>query len=122
VQPDPGNSEKRALTLQDTRAARMAVDSVLLVAIHGRRGLRRRAAGTPLAELAARIPPTPILFIASTWAIERKAALLYARAAGERGDLWEVDAGHTQGLRDHPQEYARRVIGFFNRTLRPSSQ
>jgi hypothetical protein len=78
--------------------------------------------GPPLAELAARIPPTPILFIASTWAIERKAALLYARAAGERGDLWEVDAGHTQGLRDHPQEYARRVIGFFNRTLRPSSQ
>jgi pimeloyl-ACP methyl ester carboxylesterase len=74
--------------------------------------------GPPLAQLARRVSPTPILFIASTWAIERKVAPIYARAAGEQGDLWEVDAGHTQGLREHPREYARHVIGFFNRALR----
>jgi hypothetical protein len=56
----------------------------------------------PLAELAARVRPTGILFIASSWSIERSAAPIYARAAGEPGDLWEVDAGHTQGSRRTP--------------------
>jgi len=38
-----------------------------------------------------------------------------ARAA--HGELWRVDAGHTAGLREHPGEYTRRVVGFFDRTL-----
>jgi uncharacterized protein len=73
--------------------------------------------GPPLAELSARVPPTPILFIASNWAVERQAAPVYAEAAQASSDLWKVDAGHTQGLRDHPQEYARRVVGFFDQAL-----
>lgn len=74
--------------------------------------------GEPLAELAARVRPAGILFIASSWSIERSAAPIYARAAHEPGDLWEVDAGHTQGLEAHPGEYSRRVLGFFARHLR----
>ena len=74
--------------------------------------------GPPLAELAARVPPTPILFIASSWSVERQAAPIYARAASASSTLWRVDAGHTQGLREHPGEYRRRVVGFFDRYLR----
>jgi hypothetical protein len=73
--------------------------------------------GPPLVRLAARVPPTPILFIASTWKVERDAAPIYARAAAASSSLWRVAAGHTQGLKEHPREYRRRVIGFFDRTL-----
>lgn len=73
--------------------------------------------GPPLAELAARVPPTPILFIASNWPVEQQAAPVYAKAARASSDLWKVDAGHTQGLRDHPREYERRVVGFFDEVL-----
>jgi uncharacterized protein len=69
----------------------------------------------PLVQLAHEARPTPSLFIASTWNVEREAAPLYARAA--HGALWRVDAGHTAGLRQHPREYTRRVVGFFDRTL-----
>ena len=74
--------------------------------------------GKPLAELAAAVRPTRILFVASNWAVERSAAPIYALAAGKRGDLGEVDAGHTQGLKAHPMEYAQRVVGFFEQHLR----
>jgi hypothetical protein len=42
---------------------------------------------------------------------------IYARAAHQPSDLWEVDAGHNQGLRDHRQQYAQHILGFFARTL-----
>ena len=71
----------------------------------------------PLEQLAALVPPTPILFIASTWKIERAAAPIYAHAAAASSSLWLVAAGHTQGLRAHPVEYRRRVVAFFDRTL-----
>ena len=74
--------------------------------------------GKPLAELAPQVRPTRILFVASSWSIERSAAPIYARAAGEPGDLWEVDAGHTRGLDEHPRAYSRRVLGFFEQALR----
>jgi alpha-beta hydrolase superfamily lysophospholipase len=69
----------------------------------------------PLAKLAAEDRGTPMLFIASTWKVERNAAPRYARAA--HGELWRVDAGHTAGLREHPRAYTRKVVGFFDRTL-----
>jgi dienelactone hydrolase len=69
----------------------------------------------PLAEAARHVAPTRFLFIASSWAVERKAAPLYARAA--HAPLWRVDAGHTAGLREHPHAYAKRVLGFFARNL-----
>jgi uncharacterized protein len=71
--------------------------------------------GKPLEELAAHVAPTKFLFIASTWQVERRAAPLYAAAA--HAQLWRVDAGHTAGLREHPEQYARHVLGFYERTL-----
>lgn len=71
----------------------------------------------PLEEAAASVPPTPILFIASSWQVERDAAPVYARAAHASSSLWLVDAGHTQGLREHPREYRAHVLRFFAHTL-----
>jgi len=45
----------------------------------------------------------------------------YARARGERV-IWEVPgSGHIGGTEAQPVEYERRVIAFFDRTLRPKS-
>jgi len=65
------------------------------------RVLEGAAPGEPLARLASEIR-TPIFFIASNWSVERTATRIHARAADQPGDLWEVNAGHTQGLREHP--------------------
>jgi fermentation-respiration switch protein FrsA (DUF1100 family) len=72
--------------------------------------------GPPLATLASHLH-TRILFIASNWSVERTASKIYARAANQPGDLWEVDSGHTQGLHEHPQQYAEHVLGFFGAAL-----
>ena len=32
-------------------------------------------------------------------------------------DDWEVNSGHTQGLHDHPRQYAERVLSFFGTSL-----
>ena len=80
------------------------------------RALEGTAPGEPLVRLASEIR-TPIFFIASNWSVERTATRIYARAANQPGDLWEVNAGHTQGLREHPREYSQRVLGFFASAL-----
>jgi hypothetical protein len=68
------------------------------------------------ATLAAHLH-TRILFIASNWSVERAASRIYAHAADQPGDLWEVNAGHTEGLSAHPRRYAQHVLGFFATTL-----
>ena len=75
------------------------------------------SAGPPLARLAAQDTPTRMLFIASSWSVERTVAPLYARAAHQPNDLWRVDADHTKGLARHPVAYTARVTRFFGRTL-----
>ena len=41
----------------------------------------------------------------------------YAAARGPK-ELWEVpDSGHMKGIEAQPQEYERRVVGFFDRAL-----
>ena len=41
----------------------------------------------------------------------------YAAARGPK-EIWEVpDAEHMGGVDAHPQEYERRVVGFFDRAL-----
>jgi uncharacterized protein len=42
----------------------------------------------------------------------------YYAPAGEPKQIWEIpEAGHTDGIAARPQEYERRVVGFFDRTL-----
>ena len=44
----------------------------------------------------------------------------YFRLAAGPKQIWSIpDAKHVQGITAHPREYERRVIGFFDRALRP---
>ena len=74
--------------------------------------------GGPLIDLARKIAPKPALFIASNELVEPVVAPKYAAAYGGPSALWRVDAGHTKGLAEHPQEYERRVDAFFDKALR----
>jgi uncharacterized protein len=43
---------------------------------------------------------------------------LWADRVGDRVDLWELPEGkHTAAIDEHPREYERRVVGFFDRLL-----
>jgi hypothetical protein len=43
---------------------------------------------------------------------------VYHDAAGENSTLWEIpEATHTDGIEARPEEYERRVVGFFDRSL-----
>jgi hypothetical protein len=43
---------------------------------------------------------------------------IWARRADGRVQLWELPEGkHTGAIEEHPSEYERRVVGFFDRLL-----
>ena len=43
---------------------------------------------------------------------------VYQRLIGPSAEIWEIDdARHIKGLQTHPEEYERRVVGFFDRAL-----
>jgi hypothetical protein len=83
--------------------------------------LDQSAPPEPLEDLARRIRPKPALFIASNELDEPHFNRIYADAYGDQAAYWHVDAGHTKGLAEHPREYERRVIGFFDRALEGGS-
>ena len=72
-----------------------------------------------LRSLVARIAPRPVFFIFATKGQggEQLSSDFY-EAARQPKELWEIpDAGHTGGITARPEEYERRVIGFFDRAL-----
>jgi len=75
--------------------------------------------GPPLQESVAEISPTPLLLIAAGgFPTEIDFNRHYAEVANEPYDYWELpDVGHTAAVRERPQEYERRVIGFFDEAL-----
>ena len=75
--------------------------------------------GPPLEDSVAQISPTPLLLIAAGgFPTEIDFNRHYADAANEPFDYWELpDVGHTAAVRERPQEYERRVIGFFDDAL-----
>ena len=73
--------------------------------------------GEPLIDLARKIAPKPALFIASNELSEPVVARKYAAAYGDPGALWRVDSAHTKGLAEHPKQYERKVIAFFDNGL-----
>lgn len=77
------------------------------------------APGPPLKELVTEVSPTPLLLIAAdSIPQERPLNRVYATGAREPTELWELPGvHHTAGIREREQEYERRVIGFFDRTL-----
>jgi uncharacterized protein len=76
--------------------------------------------GEPLKDLVSRIAPTPLLLIAGGRGIpqERDLNRIYADAAREPVELWDLpDVSHTAAIRERPEEYERRVVGFFEDAL-----
>jgi hypothetical protein len=72
-----------------------------------------------LNKLVDRIAPRPVFLIYTPHGqgAETLNPTFYA-AAREPKTLWEIpDASHTGGLAARPEEYERRVIAFFNRSL-----
>ena len=73
-----------------------------------------------LKDLAAKVDEPLLLIAAPNSKHGEELNRGYARAAGDSASLWEIpEAGHVGGLKARPQEYERRVIGFFDRTLAP---
>jgi uncharacterized protein len=73
-----------------------------------------------LADLMPRIAPRPVLLIRGMKGNPDEALnRAYRDAGGPTATLWEINgAGHTDGISTAPAEYERRVVGFFDRTLR----
>ena len=72
----------------------------------------------PLEDQVARIEE-PLMLIGAGTAEEHEFNELYAEAA-PHAEHWQVDAGHTAGLRERPREYEQRVASFFDRALKPA--
>ena len=71
-----------------------------------------------LAGMVARIAPRPVLLIASTSSRNLEGVnSTYREAIGATASLWELEAGHVQGVHALPEEYERRVVGFLDRAL-----
>jgi fermentation-respiration switch protein FrsA (DUF1100 family) len=69
----------------------------------------------------AKIAPTPVFFVYGEHGqggTERKPNKLFYAAAHEPKQIWEVPEGqHIAGITTQPEEYERRVIGFFDAAL-----
>jgi uncharacterized protein len=72
-------------------------------------------------DIIGRIAPRPVFIIWATHGVDTEALNPeYFKAAGEPKTLWEIpESKHVGGLAARPAEYERRVIGFFDRALRP---
>ncbi len=72
-----------------------------------------------LDELVGRIAPRPTsLIYAGHGGGGEELNVEYFRAASAPKALWKIaEAGHVGGLDAGPDEYERRVTGFFDRTL-----
>ncbi len=72
-----------------------------------------------LGDLAGEVSPGAVFFIhAEHGGGGEELNLDYFQAAGEPKDLWRVEGSdHLGGLKTRPQEYERRVIGFFDTWL-----
>jgi uncharacterized protein len=73
-----------------------------------------------LKDLAAKVEQPMLLIAAPNAPTGEKLNRGYAAAAGDSATLWEIpEAKHMGGQASRPEEYERRVIGFFDRALRP---
>ena len=76
-----------------------------------------------LTDLVPRIAPRPVLLVyAGHGVASEELNPRFLAAAREPKALWRIpEAGHTGGYSARPLEYERRVVGFFDRALLPSS-
>ena len=73
-----------------------------------------------LEDLIGRIAPRPVFLIYAVPGQGGEAELseTFYDAAREPKTIWRVPgSGHTGGIEARPQEYERRVVGFFDHAL-----
>ena len=77
----------------------------------------------PLKEIAPLINPRPVLFVAAgSDAFEIAMASRYSDLAGTNAQYWIIpDIQHLGGICKYPDEYADRMIDFFDRALLQTS-
>jgi uncharacterized protein len=81
--------------------------------------LSNHAPPSNLTKLIPRIAPRPVFLINAAHDEVDDKAPEYYRAAGDPKQAWAVPAGgHTGGLAARPEQYERKVVGFFDRALR----
>ena len=83
------------------------------------------AAEAPIAlkEAMARIAPRPVLLISGKGGAETDLNRRYQAVAPASSELWELpDTSHSHAIWTHPEEWARRVLGFLDGALLPSSE
>ena len=73
-----------------------------------------------LSDLVPQIAPRAVFLISAGKGVDSEVLnRRFYDVAGEPRTLWEIpEAGHTGGLEARPQEYERRVVGFFDQALR----
>ena len=73
-----------------------------------------------LRSLVPRIAPRAVFFVYGERGqpVEEPANRAFFEDAGGQKEIWEVpDAGHVGGLEARPEDYERRIIGFFDDAL-----
>jgi hypothetical protein len=72
-----------------------------------------------LVDLVPEISPRPVLLIWAPNGGNRETLNpIYQERIGPSADIWEIDdVKHVQGIKGHPEEYERRVIGFLDDAL-----
>jgi hypothetical protein len=72
-----------------------------------------------LQDLAAEVDEPLLLIAAPNSQHGEELNRMYARSAGDNATLWEIpEARHVGGIDARPEEYERRVVGFFDEALR----
>ena len=81
--------------------------------------LANRTPPDGLVDVMPRIAPRPVLLISGARGNQdEELNAVYREAGGPTAVHWEIPrAGHTGGLVAAPEEYERRVVGFFDRAL-----
>jgi dienelactone hydrolase len=81
--------------------------------------LSNSSAPPSLTDLVPRIAPRPVLILEAEHGNDSEnLSRVYYAAARRPKAYWRVPgSGHTGGLAAQPQEYERRVVGFFDRAL-----
>jgi hypothetical protein len=82
-------------------------------------GMLTDAARPPSLRASVRaLAPRPLLLIEGKQEDEIAAGRALRAAAPGNVDLWALpDTAHTKGLKTHPQEWERRVVGFLDAAL-----
>ena len=106
---DPGAVSKYTL------GALMSAAKTLAVAVAS-----NQAPPANLKELAAKVEQPLLLIAAPNAPTGEKLNRGYAAAAGDSATLWEIpESSHVGGQEARPEEYERRVVGFFDEALAP---